>query len=66
MQFFVNSYFRQVIDETLRHSTIATWAVRESPDDNIIDGHFVPRNTPIIQALGVGLFNTLSWKEGHL
>ena len=51
-------------DETLRLSTPAAWAVRESPDDIVIDGHFVPGGTPIIQALGVGLHNTISWKEG--
>lgn len=59
-------YFRQVQDETLRISTLGPWAVRESPDDIIIDGYLVPGGTPIIQALGVGLQNTTSWKEGEL
>ena len=63
---FLLSYFRQVQDETLRLSTLAPWAVRESPDDIIIDGHLVPGGTPIIQALGVGLRNTTTWKEGEL
>jgi cytochrome P450 family 20 subfamily A len=60
------TYFRQVQDETLRLSTLAPWAVRESPDDIIIDGHLVPGGTPIIQALGVGLHNATTWKEGEL
>ena len=53
-------------DETLRLSTPAAWAVRESPDDIVIDGHLVPGGTPIIQALGVGLHNIMSWKEGDM
>ena len=60
------SYFRQVQDETLRISTLAPWAVRESPDDIVVDGYLIPGGTPIIQALGVGLQNTTSWTEGEL
>ena len=54
------------MDETLRLSTPAAWAIRESPDDINVDGYLIPRGTPIIQALGVSLHNTTSWKEGEL
>ena len=63
---FLFRYFRQVQDEALRLSTSATRAVRESSDDIIVDGYFIPKRTPIIHALGVSLHNTTSWKEGEL
>lgn len=63
---YFSSYFRQIQDETLRISTLTPWAVRESPDDIIIDDHLIPGGTPIIQALGVGMYNTTTWQEGHM
>ena len=60
------SYFRQVEDETLRISVLAPWAVRLPADDFIVDGCLIPADTPIIQALGVGLKDTTSWTEGEL
>ena len=59
------SYFRQVEDEALRLSVLATSAVRLPAEDIVIDDCLVPGGTPIIQALGVGLRNTTSWKEGE-
>ena len=63
---FLYSYFRQVEDETLRITTLAPWAARVSSEEVVVDGHRVPAGTPIVQALGVGLKNTTTWKEKEL
>ena len=54
---------RQVQDETLRLSTLAPWAARYSNKDITIEDHVIPATTPIIQALGVGIKNQLSWED---
>ena len=50
----------------MRITSMGAWAARLPPDDIIIDNHLVPGGTPIIQALGVGLNNVTSWKEGEI
>lgn len=44
---------------------LAPLAVRQPAEDIIVDDCFIPAGTPIIQALGVGLRNTTTWKEGE-
>ena len=54
---------RQIQDETLRLSTLAPWAARYGNTDITIEGHVIPAATPIIQALGVGLKNQMTWED---
>ena len=54
---------RQVMDETLRMSTLAPYAARYSDRDMVVDGYTVPANTPIIHALGVSLKNETQWED---
>lgn len=46
-------YLRQVIDETLRCAVVAPWAARFQDFDSELGGHKIPKNTPVIHALGV-------------
>ncbi|XP_060554899.1 cytochrome P450 20A1-like [Ruditapes philippinarum] len=46
-------YLRQVIDETLRCAVVAPWAARFQDFDSELGGHRIPKNTPVIHALGV-------------
>lgn len=50
-------YLRQVIDESLRCAVIAPWAARYQDFDSELGGHKIPKNTPVIHALGVSLQN---------
>ena len=54
---------RQVMDETLRMSTLGPYAARYSDKDIVVDGYTVPANTPIIHALGVSLKNETQWED---
>ena len=54
---------RQVMDETLRLSTLGPYAARYSNKDIVVCGHTIKAGTPLIHALGVGLKNHTSWKE---
>ena len=54
---------RQVMDETLRMSTLGPYAARYSDRDMVVDGYTVPANTPIIHALGVSLKNETQWED---
>ena len=54
---------RQVMDETLRMSTLGPYAARYSDKDMVVDGYTVPANTPIIHALGVSLKNETQWED---
>jgi len=56
---------RQVLDETLRRTTLASFAARYSDKDIAVDGYNVPAGTPIIQALGVALKNETQWEDVH-
>jgi cytochrome P450 family 20 subfamily A len=58
-----NTYLRQILDETLRFSTLAPYAARYSDHDTVIGGYSVPAGTPIIQALGVALKNECTWEN---
>ncbi|KAL4222448.1 hypothetical protein ACF0H5_018487 [Mactra antiquata] len=46
-------YIRQVIDETFRCAVVAPWAARFQDFDSELGGHKIPKNTPVIHALGV-------------
>lgn len=48
-------YMKQVLEETLRCAVVAPWAARVQDFDTELGGHKVPKNTPVIQALGVVL-----------
>ncbi|XP_056007018.1 cytochrome P450 20A1-like [Ostrea edulis] len=50
-------YFNQVIDETMRCAVVAPWAARFQDFDSELGGHKIPKNTPVIHALGVSLKN---------
>lgn len=50
-------YLRQVIDESLRCAVVAPWAARYQDFDSELGGHKIPKNTPVIHALGVSLQN---------
>ena len=56
-------FMRQVMDETLRLSTLGPYAARYSNKDIVVCGHTIKAGTPLIHALGVGLKNHTSWKE---
>lgn len=50
-------YLHQVINETFRSSAIAPWAGRYQDVDSELGGYKIPKNTPVIHALGVSLQN---------
>ncbi|CAC5367291.1 CYP20A [Mytilus coruscus] len=54
-------YLRQVIDETLRCAVIAPWAARFQDFDSELGGHKIPKNTPVIHALGVTQQDEALW-----
>ena len=52
---------RQVQDETLRLSSLASWSARYSDEDVGVCGYQILSGTPIIFALGVASKNTIKW-----
>ncbi|XP_014669853.1 PREDICTED: cytochrome P450 20A1-like [Priapulus caudatus] len=62
-EFSDSSYLRQVIDETLRCAIIGPHAARVQDFDSKLGGHIVPKNTPVIQALGVVMHDEKIWPE---
>ncbi|XP_071812069.1 cytochrome P450 20A1-like [Apostichopus japonicus] len=46
-------YMKQVMDESLRLSILAPWAAKVQEVDISLGGHFIPKGTPVITALGV-------------
>ncbi len=56
-------YLRQVKDETIRLSTLAPWAARYAAQEVGVVGYKIPRGTPMIHALGVGLKNQAIWGD---
>lgn len=54
-------YLRQVIDETLRCAVVAPWAARFQDVDSELGGYFIPKNTPVIHALGVAAKDEKAW-----
>jgi len=54
-------YVQQVIDESLRASTLAPYAARFSEKDTELGGYIIPANTPVLQALGVVLNDDSNW-----
>ncbi|XP_070565035.1 cytochrome P450 20A1-like [Ptychodera flava] len=54
-------YLHQVIKETLRCSNLWPWTARCQDIDVEIGGHVVPKNTPVVHALGVVLQDEKSW-----
>lgn len=55
------SYMTQVLEETLRCAVVAPWAARVNDFDTELGGHKVPKNTPVIHALGVVLQDEKLW-----
>ncbi|XP_064613617.1 cytochrome P450 20A1-like isoform X2 [Liolophura sinensis] len=56
-------YLRQVLDETLRCSALSPWSARVQDFDTELEGHKIPKNTPVIHALGVVLQGDTWWAE---
>lgn len=56
-------YLKQVLDETLRCSVLAPYAARYQEFDIKLGGHIIPKNTPVIHALGVVLQDDDIWVE---
>ena len=56
------SYLRQVLDESMRHSTTINFSAHCSDQDIMVDGYWVPAGTPIIHALGVAMNNSTIWE----
>ncbi|GFS03294.1 cytochrome P450 20A1-like [Elysia marginata] len=54
-------YTHQVLDESLRCGVVAPWAARVQDFDSELGGHKVPKNTPVIHALGVVLQDEKIW-----
>ena len=56
-------YLRQVLDESMRISTLANFTAHYSDQDIVVDGYCVPAGTPIIHALGVAMSNNAIWES---
>jgi len=56
-------YMKQVIDESLRCSVLAPYAARYSDYDIVVGGHIIPKQTPIILALGAMLYNEKTFPQ---
>ena len=56
---------RQILNEVLRLTTLATFAARYSNDDVVAGGYLIPAGTPIMMALGVSLKNKTVWKDSE-
>lgn len=54
-------YLKQVLDETLRCSVIASWAARFQDTESKLGEHTIPKRTPVIHALGVALQDDKVW-----
>ncbi|KAH3717277.1 cytochrome P450 20A1-like [Dreissena polymorpha] len=50
-------YVKQVLDETLRCAIVVTLAGRFMDEDVTINGYVIPKNTPVIHAIGVACLN---------
>jgi len=60
-------YLRQVMDETLRLSALATFAARQSQSPlTLSNGVVIPPNTPIVQPLGFALHDDRIWTRPDL
>ena len=60
---FAHRYLRQVLDESLRMSTLAPYAARYCDHDIVVGGYCIPAGIPIVLALGVSLKNECIWKD---
>ncbi|OWF40771.1 cytochrome P450 20A1-like [Mizuhopecten yessoensis] len=54
-------YIRQIVDETLRCAVVAPFAARFQDFESELGGHKIPKNTPVIHALGVSLKDEKYW-----
>ncbi|XP_033762753.1 cytochrome P450 20A1-like isoform X2 [Pecten maximus] len=54
-------YMRQIMEEILRCAVIAPYAARFQDFDSELGGHKIPKNTPVVHALGVSLKNEKYW-----
>jgi len=55
------SYLRQVVDETLRISCLHPFAARVQDIEVELGGHVIPKDTPVLHALGVVLKSEAIW-----
>ncbi|KAL5006520.1 hypothetical protein ScPMuIL_015326 [Solemya velum] len=56
-------YLMQVIQETMRCAVISPWASRYDRQDGKLGVYYIPKHTPIIQALGVVLQDENYWPD---
>ncbi|KAL5007144.1 hypothetical protein ScPMuIL_015950 [Solemya velum] len=54
-------YMMQVLQETLRCAVVAPWAARFEHKDSVLGGYHIPKDTPVIHALGVMLHDEKYW-----
>ena len=47
-------------------STLAPYSGRFSETDIVVGGYLIPKETPIVNALGVALKNETIWKDPHM
>ncbi|GFS11480.1 cytochrome P450 20A1 [Elysia marginata] len=56
-------YLRQVIDESIRCGAFGTFAARYQEADTTLGGYKIPKNTPVIQALGTVMRDEKIWPK---
>lgn len=54
-------YLKQVLEETFRCAVIVPWAARFQEFDTEIGGHKIPKQTPVVHALGVAMQDDTLW-----
>lgn len=55
-------YTSQVLQETLRCAVIGPWTARVQESEGEIDGFKIPKDTPVIHALGVSFQDERYWQ----
>lgn len=59
-------YVKQVVNETLRLSVVEPWTARYQDLDVEIGGHIIPKQTPVIHALGVVMKSKDMWSQAEV
>ncbi|RUS77639.1 hypothetical protein EGW08_014599 [Elysia chlorotica] len=54
-------YLQQVIDESIRCGSVGMFAARYQENDITLGGYNIPKNTPVVQALGVVMQDEELW-----
>lgn len=59
-------YVKQAVNETLRLSVVEPWTARYQELDVEIGGHIIPKQTPVIHALGVVMKSKDLWSQAEV